>query len=416
MDRLAVILTDMIRSALAWEQEHGLPLNDSPKIESQKPLTTIGVTDTLNTSVNIVKGEGNDRQDIVNNINRVKTFEDLKGLRAEGYIRDSTIDQRDGFGPDIQRKNILRFAENYGLVLGANWYTEFVSSFHHWDKRQKFHQFLDDAQLDNYDVLLVDHTSRFGRNQAECIHYKEQLSHLGKVVVFVSQGIISGSDRDFLAERINETLDEQYSRNLSRYVSSGMAEKAAIGLANGLPPLGYRSELRPNQPERKVPDPDTMPALLVLLKDYASGNFSLHEVADHLNSLGYRTRYGNLFTGCTIKDVLHNRFYEGKVVFHNGLPDEEIVDGCQEISPEVRELWLRCQQVKGERRISTRGQPRSPARHFPFAKVLRCGRCHQPYYGETVYNLAMLIFAYRMSARMWVVTVMSGPALNPSKP
>ena len=30
--------------------------------------------------------------------NRVKTFEDLKDLRAEAYVRDSTIDQRDGFG------------------------------------------------------------------------------------------------------------------------------------------------------------------------------------------------------------------------------------------------------------------------------------------------------------------------------
>ena len=27
------------------------------------------------------------------------TFEDLKGLRAEGYIRDSTLDQRNGFAP-----------------------------------------------------------------------------------------------------------------------------------------------------------------------------------------------------------------------------------------------------------------------------------------------------------------------------
>ena len=43
------------------------------------------------------------------------TFEDLKGLRAEAYVRDSTLDQRDGFGPDIQRNNIIRFAESYGL-------------------------------------------------------------------------------------------------------------------------------------------------------------------------------------------------------------------------------------------------------------------------------------------------------------
>ena len=33
----------------------------------------------------------------------IATFQNLVGLRAEGYVRDSTLDQRDGFGPDIQR-------------------------------------------------------------------------------------------------------------------------------------------------------------------------------------------------------------------------------------------------------------------------------------------------------------------------
>ena len=143
------------------------------------------------------------------------TFEDLKGLRAEAYIRDSTLDQRDGFGPDIQRHNITRFAGSYGLVLGSRWYTEFISG-RQVKKRFQFQQFLEDAHVDRYDVLLVDHTSRFGRNQEECIRYKAELKQLGKVVVFVSQGIISGNDRDFLSERINETLDEQFSRNLAR--------------------------------------------------------------------------------------------------------------------------------------------------------------------------------------------------------
>ena len=140
-------------------------------------------------------------------IGKEHTFEDLKGLRAEGYIRDSTIDQRDGFGPEIQDRNIRRFADSYGLVLRDRWYTEFVSGRAVVNRRE-FQQFLEGAHLDLFDVLLVDHTSRFGRNQAECIRYKEEFQRLGKIVVFVSQGIISGSDRDFLSERINETLDE----------------------------------------------------------------------------------------------------------------------------------------------------------------------------------------------------------------
>ena len=44
------------------------------------------------------------------------TFEDLRGLRAEGYIRDSTLDQKDGFGPAIQKGNEERFA---GAVMGS---------------------------------------------------------------------------------------------------------------------------------------------------------------------------------------------------------------------------------------------------------------------------------------------------------
>ena len=58
---------------------------------------------------------------------RELTFDDLNGLRAAGYIRDSKLDQRDGFGPEIQRRNIERFADSYGLKLGDMWYTEFVS-------------------------------------------------------------------------------------------------------------------------------------------------------------------------------------------------------------------------------------------------------------------------------------------------
>ena len=90
---------------------------------------------------------------------RQPTFEDLRGLRAEGYIRDSTLDQKDGFGPSIQRGNEERFAEAYGLVLGRRWYTEFTSG-RSVEKRLEFHRFLEDAGMDLFDVLLVDHTSR----------------------------------------------------------------------------------------------------------------------------------------------------------------------------------------------------------------------------------------------------------------
>ena len=49
------------------------------------------------------------------------------------------------------------------------------------EKRREFLQVLEDAALDLFDVLLVDHTSRFGRNQAE-------LDRLGKTLYLFPKG------------------------------------------------------------------------------------------------------------------------------------------------------------------------------------------------------------------------------------
>ena len=305
-------------------------------------------------------------------IRRHLTFEDLRGLRAEGYIRDSTLDQRDGFGPELQRRAIGTFARSYGLELGSVWHTDFITGTSTL-KRAGFQQVIRDAELDRLDVLLVYHTSRFARNRADAIRYKARLAALGVVIVFVSQGIISGSDPDFLNEGINEVLDEHYSRNLSRWVSDGYAEKARHGYANGLPPLGYKSETLANgNRERKVPDPETMPVLLELLRCYASGRYSLRTLADHLNARGHRTSTGRTFSQTSVEAVVSNRFYEGKAVYHPGLPDEKVRDGIHEVPSEVKELWISCQEVRARRRTFMVGPPRSKQRAYPFSKITEC--------------------------------------------
>ena len=86
------------------------------------------------------------------------TFEDLKGLGARGYVRDSKLDQRDGFGSDIQQSNIRRFVENYGLLLGERSYTEFVSG-RSAEKRSQFEKLaksIIEAGEDDNGVVLIN--------------------------------------------------------------------------------------------------------------------------------------------------------------------------------------------------------------------------------------------------------------------
>jgi hypothetical protein len=138
--------------------------------------------------------------------------------------------------------------------------------------------------------------------------------------------------------------------------------------------------------ERKVPNPETMPTLLMALRDYATSQSSFRDVADRLNAQGYRTRTGRPFTGASIRDVLGNRFYEGIVVYHEGQPDESVTDGSHEVPQEVKDLWTKCQEIKVSRRNNTAGHPRGESRSFPFSRVLTCHQCDRPYYGEALRN------------------------------
>ena len=348
----------------------------------------------------------------LNNTRRQVTFADLKGFKAEGYIRDSTLDQRDGFGPELQRRAIEGFAQTWGLICGAAWYTDFITGTSTL-KRSGFHQALADAQLGFLDVLLVYHTSRFARNRADAIRYKAELRKSGKILVFVSQSIISGNDNDYMNEGINELMDEGYSRNLSRYVTDGLRVKHEQGMANGVPPLGYKSEkLDSGKRERKVPDLNgregdpksgSLEALLTLLRCYAAGQFSYQTLADHLNAQGYSNREGEPFTKGSVEHVLANRFYEGKAIFHPGEPDEEIKDGTHEVPAEVKELWLKCQEVKRQRVRPGQYSSKREVRIYPFTGVLVCDICGKPYHGEAVKRpsgLYLRMFHYQCSCEV----------------
>jgi hypothetical protein len=94
---------------------------------------------------------------------------------------------------------------------------------------------------------------------------------------------------------------------------------------------------------------------------------------------------GSVFTGYSIRDILGNRFYEGKVVYHQGLSDEQVFDGKHEIPDEIKDLWRRCQEIKRNRAITKVGHPRNESHDYPFSRVLFCPSCGQPYHGEAVY-------------------------------
>ena len=234
------------------------------------------------------------------------TFEDLKGLRAEGYIRDSTLDQAQGAGPELQRRAIEGFARSYGLNLGLRWYTDFITGTTTL-RRSGFQQALQDS----------------------------------------------------------------------------LRVKESEGNPLGNAPLGFKHVPRPGgRGVDTVADDDSLPSLLALLRTYAKGTHSFYTLAQDLNARGHRMSHGRPFTASSVSTVLNNRFYEGKVVYHRRKHDEEVIEGVHHVPEEVKALWLRCQNIRRERKYpGWHSPPVRQQRVYPLTGSLVCDECSEPFHG-----------------------------------
>ncbi|MDO8749769.1 MAG: recombinase family protein [Dehalococcoidia bacterium] len=317
--------------------------------------------------------------------------------RASLYCRVSTEEQVEGYSLDAQRRAFQTLVQARGWTVYKE-YCEEGRSAHTDDVRRRpvFRQAIDEALSGEYDVLVVHKIDRFSRRLRITLEYFDKLGKAGVGFVSIENQIDYTTPHGKFMLVMQGGLAELYSDNLSHEVKKGLAEKAAQGLANGIPPLGYRSEKLDNgKRERKVPDLDGrggnprhggMEALLALLRGYASGEHSYQTLADRLNAQGYRNRQEEPFTKGSVEHVVSNRFYIGQAVYHPGEPDEQARQGGHEVPPEVKELWLKCQELKRQRTRHRVGRPRSLRRAYPFAMVARCAGCGQPYGGQPVHR------------------------------
>ncbi len=225
------------------------------------------------------------------------------------YIRVSTHDQEE-YSPESQIKLIREYASKNDIVVPDEYvFRDDGISGRKADKRPEFMRMVSAAKQKPapFDVILVWKFSRFARNEEESIVYKSLLRKECKVdVVSISEPIMDGPFGS-LIERIIEWMDAFYSVRLAGEVKRGMKEKVARGEAVSIPAFGYQIINK-----QYVPDPDEAPMVRQIFSDYLSG-VGQREIAVKLNSLGYRTKRGNLFENRTIEYILHNPVYTGKI-------------------------------------------------------------------------------------------------------
>jgi DNA invertase Pin-like site-specific DNA recombinase len=335
-----------------------------------------------------------------------RLFEDLRGLRARGLIRESTEEQGERSGPIVQQREEQAFATRWELSGPDRFYTDFQSGSDA-RKRPQFLQMVQDAKAGLFDVLLVYDTSRLSRNWRQAGFYEDELHTAGVCVAYLHEGQLSSGPGQ-LQVVVNHALNQDWLDKHKVKVKLGYrVHRFERGKYSGMAPLGYLMEYEsrynptkraeePVETGRLVPDHEPQPRIgygdlysradLVRLigRRYASGLYGARTLAAYLNRQGYRNKEGRPFTDSALRVIVGNPTYSGLLAWNRKkkrLDGEELelVEGSHEPlwSPE---LWAQMNAVRQRQRT---GSPGGRRRHaYPFRGLVTCDRCDAKMFGE----------------------------------
>ena len=300
---------------------------------------------------------------------------------AAAYIRVSTDDQLE-YSPESQLELIQQYAKEHDMILPAEYIfreAEGISG-RKAEKRPEFQRMIATARSDKSDinVILVWKFSRFARNQEESIVYKSLLKReKGISVVSISEPIADG-EFGSLIERIIEWMDGYYSVRLAGEVKRGMTKAFETGHPVSIAPIGYLMK-----ESKLVPDPDSAPLVQMIFHDYLDG-LGAKKIAIKINTMGIRTRRGNLWENRTVDYILRNPVYHGKIRWNPDHitrrdyddPSVRIVDGQHEPIIDAK-TWTAVQEKIAKNRVlhSKYIHQITPTLHSPLQGLCKCSNC-----------------------------------------
>jgi len=262
-----------------------------------------------------------------------------KELRCCIYARVSTDEQAErDLSIPFQLERCRYHAQ------GKNWEVanEFVDAGEsaRTDKRPEFQQMITSARNKEFDVILVHKFDRFARNDYDFVIYEKELEDLGIVLESVSEPGDASTPAGYIGRRMMQVISSWYSKNLAVEVKKGMQRKVETGGWPKKAPLGYVNCHDKSSAWIKV-DPERGLLITEAFKEFATGKWTLEEWADHVFSLGWRSRRGNRIAKQAWSSIFHHRCYLGETWLkagdisikgnHSPLVDEDTFIQVQEV-------------------------------------------------------------------------------------
>ena len=326
----------------------------------------------------------------------------LTPKRAVSYIRVSTREQaqrggiEEGFSLPAQREANKRKAQSMGALVVKEFADrgESARSANRPELQKMLAYLKEDGGID---YVIVHKLDRLARNRADDVEINRAFEDAGVRLVSTSENI-DQTPGGMLLHGIMSSIAEFYSRNLANEVIKGMGEKARNGGTLGKAPLGYLNVRARDENGREVRtvelDQQRAPLLRLAFSEYATGNWTVSQLADHLNTLGLSIpptprRCAKPITTTRLHKILRHPYYKGTISFqgveyagtHEPLVDEE--------------TWSQVQAMLDSHRYGERQRIHN---HFLKSTVV-CGQCGARLSVQNAKNSKGTIYPYFVCAR-----------------
>ena len=326
----------------------------------------------------------------------------LTPKRAISYIRVSTREQaqrggsEEGFSLPAQREANKRKAQSMGALVVKEFADrgESARSANRPELQKMLAYLKEDGGID---YVIVHKLDRLARNRADDVEINRAFEDAGVRLVSTSENI-DQTPGGMLLHGIMSSIAEFYSRNLANEVMKGMGEKARNGGTLGKAPLGYVNVRARDEHGREIRtvalDEERAPLLRLAFTEYATGNWTVRQLAEHLNNRGLTIpptprRPAKPITATRLHEILRHPYYKGIVTFQGveyAGKHEPLVDS---------QTWQTVQTILASRRYGERQRIHN---HFLKSTVV-CGQCGARLSVQNAKNSKGTIYPYFVCAR-----------------
>lgn len=322
----------------------------------------------------------------------------MKKTKVYIYTRVSTTMQIDGYSLDAQKERLTKYAEGNDMVIAGE-YSDEGKSGKNIAGRVDFQRMLNDiaCKKDGVEYVLVFKLSRFGRNAADTLTSLQFMQDYGVNLISVEDGIDSSKEAGKLMVHVLSAVAEIERENILVQTMEGRKQKAREGKWNGgFAPYGYKlvdGEL--------VIEEDEAEAIRIIFDKFVHTNLGYNGVVKYLNNNGIKKKarqngYLTQFTAATIKAILDNPVYYGKIAYgrrkttkiegtrneYHVVPQKEfdIYDGRHEAIVD-EQLWKDAQAKR--RATATRLEKKHDLDHeHVLSGLVKCPVCGAGLYGN----------------------------------